>query len=221
MPLQKQPIKFLNLLPAASLNSSSTYGWSCRRVILWSSSCLRSDRVCVCGLFDESLAVSAFSLSVCQWRNWAFSIPSLTWEAVNLVLPVMLKLLPYIDRDWDNRWSLRKGASRMIHGSRTARQRFTLREAAGTFIDSMFDALKDPSRVTDEERARRLAICGACDFLENGRCSLCRCPVSFKARLETWHCDLGKWWSLTAAIPSNGRSGFRGLWVCGFYWVSY
>lgn len=55
-------------------------------------------------------------------------------------------------------------------------------------------ALRNPKPVSKEERERRLAICHACEFLKDGkRCLKCGCTVSWKSRLEAWHCPIEKW----------------------------
>ena len=55
-------------------------------------------------------------------------------------------------------------------------------------------AIRNPSPVSEEERERRLGICHACEFLIDGkRCAKCGCNVSWKTRLEAWHCPIQKW----------------------------
>lgn len=50
---------------------------------------------------------------------------------------------------------------------------------------------------TDEERARRLGICGACEFFDAGprRCKHmgCGCFLAEKVKLRTAKCPVGKW----------------------------
>lgn len=52
-------------------------------------------------------------------------------------------------------------------------------------------------KVSDEEKARRLAICQKCEFLirrsGSDRCAKCGCFLNFKSRLEAWHCPIKKW----------------------------
>ena len=81
----------------------------------------------------------------------------------------------------------------MIAGSRAARQRLTVAEKGREFLSSMIRGIQDPSRVSEEERERRLEICSDCEEFANGWCQRCSCPVRFKSRLETWHCIDGKW----------------------------
>jgi len=47
--------------------------------------------------------------------------------------------------------------------------------------------------VSNEERDRRFSICQACEFFTGTTCRKCGCIVSFKTRLETEHCPVGKW----------------------------
>ena len=44
--------------------------------------------------------------------------------------------------------------------------------------------------VDQAEQERRLAICRSCQWHDNGRCELCGCVASLKARLSTEHCPL-------------------------------
>jgi|DEB0MinimDraft_3_1074331.scaffolds.fasta_scaffold16617_2 hypothetical protein len=81
----------------------------------------------------------------------------------------------------------------MIYGSREARRKYSALEIGREFVGSAIRALKDSTKATDEEQARRLNICQGCDEFDGTRCGLCACPVAFKARLETWHCIDGKW----------------------------
>ncbi len=55
----------------------------------------------------------------------------------------------------------------------------------------------------DEERARRLALCEACDRLnpENRKCIECTCVVDYKTTRASEVCPLGKWG------PVSGASG--------------
>ena len=53
-------------------------------------------------------------------------------------------------------------------------------------------------KVSSEERARRLAICKACEFLihkegKSDRCAKCGCFLKWKTALESWHCPIKKW----------------------------
>jgi hypothetical protein len=61
--------------------------------------------------------------------------------------------------------------------------------AAGQAVRSGF------ARVSDEEKARRLAICNDCEFFRHSdqRCSKCGCALKWKSRLEAWHCPIEKW----------------------------
>jgi hypothetical protein len=59
-------------------------------------------------------------------------------------------------------------------------------------------------KVSDEEQARRLAICKVCEFYrpltsvhfgDVSRCAhpKCGCFLKLKTRLEGWHCPISKW----------------------------
>jgi hypothetical protein len=58
-------------------------------------------------------------------------------------------------------------------------------------------AIKNPVKVSDTERQRRLEICQGCEFLIRGkshdRCSKCGCFIKWKTALESWHCPINKW----------------------------
>ena len=40
----------------------------------------------------------------------------------------------------------------------------------------------------DEEKARRAAICGACEHFADGRCRLCGCWLHYKQSMASEHC---------------------------------
>lgn len=62
-------------------------------------------------------------------------------------------------------------------------------KAAGQAIASGF------KKVSEEEQARRLAICEGCEFFRQSdkRCSKCGCAMKWKSRLAGWHCPIEKW----------------------------
>lgn len=43
---------------------------------------------------------------------------------------------------------------------------------------------------SEDEQARRLAICHACPQWDGGRCRICGCALSAKVSLKTAHCPL-------------------------------
>ena len=49
--------------------------------------------------------------------------------------------------------------------------------------------------VTDEEKAKRLAICKGCEFFDTSsdRCSKCGCYLAVKTYLKAEKCPIGKW----------------------------
>ena len=67
--------------------------------------------------------------------------------------------------------------------------------AAAAAADECGAAMAGLAPVEDSEIARRLAICGACEFLIAGerRCSKCGCFVEAKARFRTQGCPQGRW----------------------------
>lgn len=64
--------------------------------------------------------------------------------------------------------------------------------AAKSLIDFMASGF---SVVSDEEQARRMAICESCEHFDKGqrRCKICGCFARLKARIEREHCPAGKW----------------------------
>jgi hypothetical protein len=52
---------------------------------------------------------------------------------------------------------------------------------------------REKIRASPEERERRLAICGVCEFFTGKTCMKCGCHIKFKAKLETEHCPIRKW----------------------------
>lgn len=69
-----------------------------------------------------------------------------------------------------------------------------LRERARNLAGAAFTAIRSGvERAAPEEQARRLAICGGCEFLRGGRCLKCGCVTDWKTRLAAWHCPVDKW----------------------------
>jgi hypothetical protein len=71
-------------------------------------------------------------------------------------------------------------------------------ELARNAANAIGSAIKNPTRVSDEEKARRLAICAGCEFLikkegKSDRCAKCGCFLKWKTALESWHCPIKKW----------------------------
>lgn len=50
-------------------------------------------------------------------------------------------------------------------------------------------------KASKSEIARRLSICGTCDFFQKSpmKCRKCGCFLNIKSRLETEHCPILKW----------------------------
>jgi len=73
----------------------------------------------------------------------------------------------------------------------TSKMAFGVAQAAGRTVKAI--ATGKNAVVNDEEKRRRLSICGECEFYKSGKCEACGCFVNFKARLATEHCIKGKW----------------------------
>lgn len=54
--------------------------------------------------------------------------------------------------------------------------------AVGRFVASGMEL------ASDEEKARRAAICGGCEHFAGGRCSKCGCWLNYKQSLASEHC---------------------------------
>ena len=70
-----------------------------------------------------------------------------------------------------------------------------IRSFAGAVANECGAALAGESAVEAEEKARRISICEACDYLvaTDRRCSKCGCWVDAKAGFRTQQCPEGKW----------------------------
>lgn len=54
-------------------------------------------------------------------------------------------------------------------------------------------SLPAESLTSEAESARRLAICGECDKLNQGTCLACGCFVEIRAGTHAGKCPYGKW----------------------------
>jgi hypothetical protein len=61
-------------------------------------------------------------------------------------------------------------------------------KAIGRVVSAI--ALGEPVSCSDEEQARRLAICQGCEQYLDGRCLICGCVAAWKTRMMTEHCPL-------------------------------
>jgi hypothetical protein len=59
--------------------------------------------------------------------------------------------------------------------------------AVGRFVAS------GAKRASEEERARRMAICEGCENYAGGRCRLCGCQLHAKVLMLSEHCPISKW----------------------------
>lgn len=67
---------------------------------------------------------------------------------------------------------------------------------AGSLARSAVSALKGQGiRISSEEAARRLALCGTCQFFRqtDKRCAKCGCFMAMKTYLRAERCPIGKW----------------------------
>jgi uncharacterized protein DUF6171 len=77
-----------------------------------------------------------------------------------------------------------------------------LREQARSLARAVVrHALAGMPATPPEVLAIRLAICGGCDQLQDGRCLACGCSVRHKAAWELEACPLGKWPESGATMP--------------------
>jgi len=65
--------------------------------------------------------------------------------------------------------------------------------AAGSVVASIVHG--EPIQASEEEQARRLEICHACEFFDHqqGRCTKCGCFGQWKTWLATQRCPIDKW----------------------------
>lgn len=72
-------------------------------------------------------------------------------------------------------------------------------------------------RASDEEVARRFAICQACELYDGKACSKCGCPVVREQRYVSklsWadqSCPVGKWGKTTDLLADGGHKAVEGL----------
>lgn len=75
-----------------------------------------------------------------------------------------------------------------------ARQAMNAAGAVGRVVKAVVK--QEPVQASDEEQARRLVICHACEphyDPAQDRCRKCGCRAAWKARLATEHCPLALW----------------------------
>ena len=65
---------------------------------------------------------------------------------------------------------------------------------AQTVIDSAKSvAAGEGLSITEEQATTRLAICTACEFYSDSRCTKCGCYMAVKTHLKAANCPVGKW----------------------------
>lgn len=79
-----------------------------------------------------------------------------------------------------------------------------IRSFAGAVVAECGAALAGESPVSDEQKASRVSVCEACEFLVTAdrRCSKCGCWVDAKAGFRTQQCPEDKWPPLTSVLPA-------------------
>ena len=70
-----------------------------------------------------------------------------------------------------------------------------LRSFVGALTAECGAALAGEAPVSEEERARRIAVCEGCEFFfaADRRCSKCNCWMDLKSKLRTAACPENKW----------------------------
>lgn len=80
--------------------------------------------------------------------------------------------------------------------NRPACKRCLLRELDGEYFKSIYQYIENISpeqKASSEEYARRLALCRACDELQNGMCAQCGCFAEVRAAKKRMSCPMEKW----------------------------
>ena len=63
-------------------------------------------------------------------------------------------------------------------------------QAAHAVADAFAFVRSGAAMVSDEEKARRLAICRECPNLVDDRCLMCGCSMPYRTRAAAFHCPL-------------------------------
>ena len=80
--------------------------------------------------------------------------------------------------------------------NRPACKRCLLHELDGEYFRSIYQyiaSIPSEQKTPPEEYARRLALCRACESLQNGMCAQCGCFVEVRAAKQVQHCPTGRW----------------------------
>ena len=63
-----------------------------------------------------------------------------------------------------------------------------------TAVDTVKSAVAGEGiSIADTQAADRLAICEACEFYKDTRCTKCGCYMAVKTHLKAANCPVGKW----------------------------
>lgn len=71
----------------------------------------------------------------------------------------------------------------------------SLIKMAGNLSTAVVEIAKDPTRRSEEEIKRIMAICATCEFLieQDLRCGKCGCFLEYKKNWLAEHCPINKW----------------------------
>lgn len=111
------------------------------------------------------------------------------------VAPRLCQLTDPGHPDFDTRYGSALAAEAEAAASRPAEYPPVATQAANLAGSLWAWAVSGFSMASDEERARRLAICRACPQYdaEAVRCHLCGCYLGAKTSLKIEHCPINKW----------------------------
>lgn len=77
-------------------------------------------------------------------------------------------------------------------------KRCLLSELDGEYFLSIYqyiEKIPQEQKAPPQEYSRRLALCQACESLQNGMCAQCGCFVEVRAAKRAQRCPIGKWGS--------------------------
>lgn len=84
----------------------------------------------------------------------------------------------------------------LSQNSKPVCKRCLLRELDGEAFRSIYqyiESIPPEQKAPPEEYARRLALCRACESLQNGMCAQCGCFVEVRTVKKAQRCPMGRW----------------------------
>ena len=87
----------------------------------------------------------------------------------------------------------------------TKSQKSSLASTISDLQKAAMDVMKG-NHVTDGEQTKRLLICDSCEHKSGTRCNLCRCFLSYKTKLTSSECPIGKWSASVRESAIDGSS---------------